>query len=87
MAQLAKVPPACPTDTKTRIADLAEEVREAKRHRLRPSTFAAFEYGLDKIILDEFGHLRPSQVGPDRLALFIRDLERRGSHRRRFGAT
>jgi integrase len=78
MAQLAKSAGLPPPDTKTRIADLAEEVREAKRYRLRPSTFSAFEYALDKIILNELGHLRPSQVGPDRLALLIRDLERRG---------
>jgi integrase len=78
MAQLAKSAGLPAPDTKTRIADLAEEVREAKRGRLRPSTFSAFEYALDKIILKEIGHLRPTQVGPDKLAQLIRDLERRG---------
>jgi integrase len=78
MAQLAKSAGLPAPDTKTRIADLAEEVREAKRGRLRPSTFSTFEYVLDKIILKELGHLRPTQVGPDKLAQLIRDLERRG---------
>jgi integrase len=65
-------------DTKVRICDLAEEVREAKRRRLRDSSFAAFEYALDKIILPELGHLKPGQCGPDRIARLVRDLEDRG---------
>jgi integrase len=77
-AQLAKSGGLPTPDTKSRIADLAEEVREAKRSRLRASSFSAFEYALDKIILKELGHLRPARVGPDRIALLIRDLERQG---------
>ena len=50
-------------------------MREAKRRRTRPSSFAAFEYALDKVILPELGHLKPSQLGPDRIARLIRDLE------------
>jgi integrase len=78
IAQLAKSAGFPPPDTKTRIADLADEVRAAKRHRLRPSTFSAFEYALDNIILKELGHLRPAQVTPDKLAWLIRDMEDRG---------
>jgi len=77
-AQLDKSAGLPAPDTKTRIRDLAEEVREAKRRRLRPSTFSTFEYALDKVIIKELGHLRPAQVGPDRVARLIRDLEGRG---------
>jgi integrase len=65
-------------DMRVKICDLAEDVRAAKRRKLRVSSFAAFEYALDKILLPEVGHLRPSQLGPDRLARLIRDLEARG---------
>lgn len=65
-------------DTKVKIRDLAEEVREAKRRRLRASSFAAFEYALDKIVLPEVGHLKPGACGPDRVARLVRDLEERG---------
>jgi hypothetical protein len=51
-------------DTRVLIRDLAEEVREAKRRKLRRSSFSAFEYALDKVILPELGHLKPGQVGP-----------------------
>jgi integrase len=61
-----------------RIRELAEEVREAKRRKLRTSSFAVLEYALDKVILPELGDLKPAQLGPDRLARFIRDLEERG---------
>ncbi len=62
-------------DTRVRFQDLAEDVREVKRRRTRPSSFAAFEYALDKVILPEIGHLKPSQLSPDRVARLIRDLE------------
>jgi integrase len=65
-------------DTRVKIADLAEEVRETKRRKLRPASFEAFEYALDKIILPEVGHLKPGACGPDRVAKLIRDLENRG---------
>ena len=65
-------------DTRVLIRDLAEEVRESKRRKLATSSFAAFEYALDKIILPELGHLKPGACGPDRLARLIRDLEERG---------
>src|SRR5205814_1389309 len=65
-------------DTRVLIRDLAEEVREAKRRKLRVASFAAFERGLDKIVLPELGHLRPAQAGPDRIARLVRDLEDRG---------
>jgi integrase len=81
MAQLAKSAGLPAPDTKTRIADLAEEVREAKRRRLRPSSFRNWQYALDRIILGDFGHLKPTQLGPDRIARLIRDLEERGLSR------
>lgn len=65
-------------DTRVTVAELAAQVREAKRGRLRPSTLAAFEDALDRIILPELGRLRVAHVGPDRVARLIRDLERRG---------
>jgi integrase len=65
-------------DTRVKIADLAEEVREAKRRRLRPASLEAFEYALDSIVLPEVGHLKPGACGPDRVAKLIRDLESRG---------
>lgn len=67
-----------PPDTRVFIRDLAEEVREMKRRRLRASSFAALEHALDRILLPEIGHLKPGQLGPDRLARLIRDLEARG---------
>jgi integrase len=65
-------------DTRVLIRDLAEDVRELKRRKLRPSSFAVFEYALDTVILPAVGHLKPAQVGPDRVARLIRDLEERG---------
>jgi integrase len=65
-------------DTRVKIADLAEEVREAKRRKLRPASLQAFEYALDSILLPEVGHLKPGACGPDRVAKLIRDLENRG---------
>jgi integrase len=65
-------------DTRVKIADLAEEVREAKRRKLQPASLEAFEYALDSILLPEVGHLKPGACGPDRVAKLIRDLERRG---------
>jgi hypothetical protein len=65
-------------DTRVKIADLAEEVREAKRRKLRPASLEAFEYALDSILLPEVGHLKPGACGPDRVAKLIRDLESRG---------
>jgi integrase len=77
-AQLDKSAGLPAPDTRVRIADLAEEVRETKRRRLRPSSFAAFEYALDKIVLREVGHLKPAQCSPDRVARLIRELQDRG---------
>ena len=65
-------------DPRVLIRDLAEELRDAKRRKLQASSFAAFEYALDKIVVPEIGHLRPSQAGPDRIARLIRDLDERG---------
>jgi integrase len=65
-------------DTRVFIRDLAEEVREAKRRKLRASSFAAFEFALDRIVLPELGHLKPGQAGPDRVARLVRDLEAQG---------
>ena len=64
-------------DTRVRMRDLAEEVRETKRRRLRPSSFRAWEDALDRIVLKEIGNLKPAQLGPDRIAKLIRDLEER----------
>jgi integrase len=65
-------------DTRTLVRDLVEELREAKRSRLRKSSFAEFERVLDTAILPDLGHLKPAQCGPDRVARFIRDLEAKG---------
>jgi integrase len=77
-AQLRKSKGLPQPDTRVTIATLAEEIREQKRGRLRRSSFGAFEYALDKILLPELGHLRVVQVGPDRVARLVRELERRG---------
>ena len=61
-----------------RIRDLAAEVREAKRRKLRSSSFAMLERALDKVLLPELGDLKPVDVGPDRIAKLIRDLEDSG---------
>ena len=61
-------------DTRTLIRDLAEEVRETKRRKLRPTSFASFEYALDTIILPELGHFKPAALGPDRIETLRRDL-------------
>jgi integrase len=76
-AQLRKSKGLPEPDTRVTIAKLAEEVREQKRSRLRPSSFEAFERALDNILLPELGHLRVVQVGPDRIARLVRELERR----------
>jgi integrase len=68
----------CPHQTRGSGLDLAKEVREIKRRRLAASSFATFEYALDKIILPEVGHLKPGACGPDRVARLVRDLEERG---------
>jgi integrase len=65
-------------DTHTRVADLAEEVRAAKRRRLRPASLAVFEDALDRVVLPQVGQLTPAQVTPDRIARLIRDLEASG---------
>jgi integrase len=65
-------------DTRVTLAELADEVREVKRRKLRGSSFAAFEFALDRVVLPEIGHLKPGQAGPDRIARLIRDLEDRG---------
>jgi integrase len=67
-----------PPDTRTLISDLAEEVREIKSRRLRASSLAAFEHALDRRILPELGHLKPAQVGADRVARLIRSMEQEG---------
>ena len=63
-----------PADTQVKIADLAEDVREAKRRSQRAQSFEGFERALDNIILPELGHLRASALGPDRIARLVRDL-------------
>ena len=65
-------------DTRVLIRDLAEEVRKTKQRKLRRSSFEVFERALDKIILPEIGHLKVTQVGADRVARLVRDLEGRG---------
>jgi integrase len=44
----------------------------------RASSFQAFEYALDKVVIKELGHLRIAQVTPDRVARLIRDLRIKG---------
>jgi integrase len=65
-------------DGRVTIAVLAEDVRASKRRKLAGSSFDAFEYALDKVILPELGELRVVSVGPDRLARLVRDLETHG---------
>ena len=48
---------------------------------MRPSSLKAWEDALDRIVLPEVGHLKPNQLGPDRIARLIRDLERQGLSR------
>jgi len=60
------------------ISDLAEEVRAIKRRKLRPSSFAALEYALDKVILPELGQLRAHEPSPDRIVRLLVDLEAKG---------
>jgi len=67
-----------PPDTKLRIRDLAEEVREAKRDRVRPNSFSTLERALDKRIIPAIGHLKPVAVTPDRIARLIREWEKDG---------
>ena len=67
-----------PRKTTVRIRDLAEEVRETKRRKLRSSSFAILERALDSVLLPEVGDLEPVDMGPDRIAQLIRDLEDRG---------
>ncbi len=67
-----------PPSTGVRICDLAAEVREAKRRKLRDWSFTCFERALDKVLLPELGHLKPAQAGPDRIARLIQDLEEEG---------
>jgi integrase len=62
----------------TLVSDLAEEVRETKRLKLRASSFHAFEYALDKVVIAELGQLRIGQVTPDRVASLIRELHSKG---------
>jgi integrase len=49
-------------------------VRESKRRKLRSTSFAAFEYALDSIILPELGNFKPAALGPDRIEKLRRDL-------------
>jgi integrase len=62
-------------DRRKLIRDLAEDVRETKRRKLRPGVFLAFEYALDSIVLSELGDYSITAVGPDRCARLIRELE------------
>lgn len=64
--------PAPETQSKL-IRELGEEVREAKRRR-DLARFKDWSRMLD-LYIEELGHLKPAQVGPDRLARLIRDLE------------
>jgi integrase len=64
--------PAPETQSKL-IRELGEEVRESKRRR-NLARFKDWERMLD-LYIEELGHLKPAQVGPDRLARLIRDLE------------
>jgi hypothetical protein len=77
-ATLRKDVGARPPSTGVRICDLAAEVREAKRRRLREWSFTCFERALDTVLLPELGHLKPAQAGPDRIARLIQDLEEDG---------
>jgi len=55
------------------IRDLGEDVRDAKRRR-KLSRFEEWERMLD-LFLEELGHLKPAQAGPDRIARLLGDME------------
>ena len=59
------------------MSDLIEELRESKRGRLKPSSFAALEHALDKVIGPHLGHLTPGEVTAARIEQLVRDLEQR----------
>jgi integrase len=64
--------PAPDTQSKL-IRELGEEVRESKRRR-KLARFSDWERMLD-LFIAELGHHKPSQVGPDRIARLIADME------------
>ena len=64
-----------PTNTKLRIRDLAEELRESKRARLRAASFAALEHSLDKVILPRIGNFKPVHVTAKVIEGLVRELE------------
>jgi integrase len=60
------------------VARLADEVREAKRRRMKGRVFADWNRSLEKVILPQLGGCEVRVLTPDRLAAFIRELEDRG---------
>ena len=60
------------------VARLADEVREAKRRRLKGRVFADWNRSLERVILPQLGGCEVRVLTPDRLAAFIRELEDRG---------
>ncbi len=60
-------------DTKLRLSDLAEPLKESKRASMRPRPFADWCKALDRV-LDRFGHRRPATIGADEVAEFRREL-------------
>jgi integrase len=61
-------------NTSARIRDLAEEAREKQRRKNSTGYAASFEHALDKIVLPQVGHLKLTQLTPQRIELLERDL-------------
>ena len=66
-----------PRPEELRVSDLIEELRESKRGRLKPSSFAALEHALDRVIGPQFGHLTLAEVTATRIEQLVRELEQR----------
>ena len=60
------------------VADLAAEVREIKRRRLKPRVFADWNRALEQVILPRLGSCPVSTLDADLLASFIGELHDQG---------
>lgn len=74
-AKLARGERVAPKPVKFKQA--AEQWFQSKRH-LRPWTRNNYRRSLDRVLLPRFGHLKLTQITPDRIAGLIRELEVEG---------
>ncbi len=56
------------------VRELADEVREVKRRRMKSLTFTEWERRLDRILLPHFGRAKVTEVTPVHVADFVRGL-------------